>query len=395
VHHALEMVLLINERFADRHATTRLRCGANSGPLSGQNAAASPISQPVLYRSIQRRGFFVNRLLTTLAAGLGALAIGATAPVQAQTPTTLLNVSYDIARELYVEINAAFIKQWKAKNGQDLTINQSHNGSSRQARSILEGLEADVVTFNQVTDVQVLYDRGKLIPKDWASRLPNNSSPYYSLPAFLVRAGNPKGIKDWDDLVKPGVQVIFPNPKTSGNARYTYLAAYAFAKSKYGSTEQADAFIKKLFANVPVFDTGGRAATTTFVERGTGDVLITFEAETASIRDLVGKEKVESVVPPSSVLAEFPVTVVDKYADKHGTRALATAYLEFLYSPEGQAIEVKGYNRVVDKDIMAKNKDKFPDVKLYRVEDEFGGWDKLNAEHLNVGAKLDQLFGGK
>jgi sulfate transport system substrate-binding protein len=338
----------------------------------------------------------VNRFILAFVAGLGVLA---TAPAQAQTPTTLLNVSYDIARELYVEINAAFAKQWKAKTGQDITINQSHNGSSRQARSILEGLEADVVTFNQVTDVQVLYDRGKLIPKDWATRLPNNSSPYYSLPAFLVRAGNPKGIKDWDDLVKPGVQVIFPNPKTSGNARYTYLAAYAFAKNKYGA-DKADDFIKKLFANVPVFDTGGRAATTTFVERGTGDVLITFEAETSSIRDIAGKDaggkdKYDVVVPPTSVLAEFPVTVVDKYADKHGTRALATAYLEYLYSPEGQSIEVKGYNRVTDKDVMAQNKDKFPDVKLYRVEDEFGGWDKLNAEHLAPGAKLDQLFGGK
>ena len=336
----------------------------------------------------------MNRFLTTVAAGLATLAVGIAAPAQAQNSTTLLNVSYDIARELYVELNAAFIKQWKGKTGQDITINQSHNGSSRQARSILEGLEADVVTFNQVTDVQVLYDRGKLIPKDWATRLPNNSSPYYSLPAFLVRAGNPKGIKDWDDLVKPGVQVIFPNPKTSGNARYTYLAAYAFAKNTYGA-DKADDFIKKLFANVPVFDTGGRAATTTFVERGTGDVLITFEAETSSIRDLAGKDKYEVIVPPTSVLAEFPVTVVDKFADKHGTRALATAYLEFLYSPEAQAIEVKGYNRVTDKDVMAKNKDKFPDVKLYRVEDEFGGWDKLNAEHLNAGAKLDQLFGGK
>ena len=336
----------------------------------------------------------MNRFLTTVAAGLATLAVGIAAPAQAQNSTTLLNVSYDIARELYVELNAAFIKQWKGKTGQDITINQSHNGSSRQARSILEGLEADVVTFNQVTDVQVLYDRGKLIPKDWATRLPNNSSPYYSLPAFLVRAGNPKGIKDWDDLVKPGVQVIFPNPKTSGNARYTYLAAYAFAKNTYGA-DKADDFIKKLFANVPVFDTGGRAATTTFVERGTGDVLITFEAETSSIRDLAGKDKYEVIVPPTSVLAEFPVTVVDKFADKHGTRALATAYLEFLYSPEAQAIEVKGYNRVTDKDVMAKNNDKFPDVKLYRVEDEFGGWDKLNAEHLNAGAKLDQLFGGK
>jgi sulfate transport system substrate-binding protein len=338
---------------------------------------------------------FIIALAAGLATGLGVLATGAVSTAQAQTPTTLLNVSYDISRELYAEINDAFAKQWKAKTGQDITINQSHNGSSRQARSILEGLEADVVTFNQVTDVQVLHDRGKLIPADWAKRLPNNSSPYYSLPAFLVRAGNPKGIKDWDDLVKPGVQVIFPNPKTSGNARYTYLAAYAFAKNKYGSAEKADEFIKKLFANVPVFDTGGRAATTTFVERGTGDVLITFEAETSSIRDLAGKDKYQVVVPPTSLLAEFPVTVVDKYADKHGTRALATAYLEFLYSPEGQAIETKGYNRVADAATMAKLKDKFPEVKLYRVEDEFCGWYKLNTEHLNAGAKLDQLFGGK
>jgi sulfate transport system substrate-binding protein len=343
------------------------------------------------------RGRPVNRFIIAIAAGLSALAPAA----HAQAPNTLLNVSYDISRELYAEVNVAFAKQWKAKTGQDITINQSHNGSSRQARSILEGLEADVVTFNQVTDVQVLYDRGKLIPADWAKRLPNNSSPYYSLPAFLVRAGNPKNIKDWDDLVKPGVQVIFPNPKTSGNARYTYLAAYAFAKHKFGGDEkQADDFIKKLFANVPVFDTGGRAATTTFVERGTGDVLITFEAETSSIRDLAGKDaggkdKYDVVVPPTSLLAEFPVTVVDKYADKHGTRALATAYLEFLYSKEGQAIETKGYNRVADADTMAKLKDKFPDVKLYRVEDEFGGWDKLNADHLNPGAKLDQLFGGR
>ena len=338
----------------------------------------------------------MNRFALAFAAVLTASAV---APAAAQTPTTLLNVSYDISRELYAEINTAFIKHWKAKTGQDVNINQSHNGSSRQARSILEGLEADIVTFNQVTDVQVLYDRGKLIPKDWAARLPNNSSPYYSLPAFLVRAGNPKGIKDWGDLVKPGVQVIFPNPKTSGNARYTYLAAYAYAKHTLGE-DKADAFIKQLFANVPVFDTGGRAATTTFVERGTGDVLITFEAETSSIRDLAGKDasgrdKYEVVVPPTSVLAEFPVTVVDKYADKHGTKALATGYLEFLYSPEGQAIEIKGYNRVADAATMAKHKDKFPDVKLYRVEDELGGWDKLNTEHLNAGAKLDLLFGGK
>jgi len=332
----------------------------------------------------------VRRLLIALSLSLATLG-----SAQAQTSTTLLNVSYDIARELYVEINAAFIKAWKAKTGQDITINQSHNGSSRQARAILEGLEADVVTFNQVTDVQVLHDRGKLIPADWAKRLPNASSPYYSLPAFLVRAGNPKNIKDWDDLVKPGVQVIFPNPKTSGNARYTYLAAYAYAKAKYGSEEKADEFIKKLFGNVPVFDTGGRAATTTFVERQTGDVLITFEAETNGIRDIAGKDKYQVVVPSQSLLAEFPVSVVDKYADKHGTRALATAYLEFLYSPEGQTILARQYNRVNDKTVAAQFKDRFPDVKLVTVEEAFGGWDKINAEHLDSGAKLDRLFAAR
>jgi sulfate transport system substrate-binding protein len=330
---------------------------------------------------------FLRHIL--LAALVSLTACGA---ARAQSPTTLLNVSYDVARELYAEINVDFAKQWKAKTGQDVTIKQSHNGSSRQARSILEGLEADVVTFNQVTDVQVLYDRGKLIPADWQKRLPNNSSPYYSLPAFLVRVGNPKAIKDWDDLVKPGVQVVFPNPKTSGNARYTYLAAYAFAQSKYGSTEKADDFIKKLFANVAVFDTGGRAATTTFVERQTGDVLITFETETNAIRDIARKDKYEVVVPPQSLLAEFPVTLVDKYADKHGTRALATAYLEYLYSPEGQTILARQYNRVIDPTVAAQFKDRFPGVKLVTVEQAFGGWDKVNAEHLNAGAKLDQLF---
>lgn len=329
--------------------------------------------------------------ILTIAAATAAFVSAASA--QAPAPQTLLNVSYDIARELYAEINAAFVKQWKDKTGQDVTINQSHNGSSRQARSILEGLEADVVTFNQVTDVQVLHTRGKLIPADWQTRLPNNSSPYYSLPAFLVRAGNPKNIKDWDDLVKPDVKVIFPNPKTSGNARYTYLAAYAYARHKYGNDEKAEEFVRKLFANVPVFDTGGRAATTTFVERQTGDVLITFEAETNGIRDQYGADKYHVVVPSVSLLAEFPVSVVDKYADKHTTRALASAYLEFLYSKEGQIILAKQYNRVHDPVVVAQFKDKFPDVKLLRVEDEFGGWDKANAEHLGSGAKLDQLFG--
>ena len=331
----------------------------------------------------------LRKLLIALAASVSLVSAA-----QAQTPNTLLNVSYDISRELFAAINPEFAKQWKAKTGQDVTINQSHAGSSKQARSILEGLEADVVTFNQATDVQVLADKGKLIPADWQKRLPNNSSPYYSLPAFLVRAGNPKNIKDWDDLVRPDVKVIFPNPKTSGNARYTYLAAYAYAKGKYGSAEKADEFIKKLFANVPVFDTGGRAATTTFVERQTGDVLVTFEAETNGIRDVAGKDKYQVVVPSQSLLAEFPVTVVDKYAEKHGTEKLAKAYLEFLYSPEGQTILAKQYNRVNDKAVAETFKNQFPSVKLVTIEKDFGGWDKVNAEHLNPGAKLDQLFGG-
>ena len=337
----------------------------------------------------------MRHFLRTAMAGAVAAGLLGAAPVHAESATTLLNVSYDIARELYAEVNKVFAKQYKDKTGQDVTINQSHNGSSRQARAILEGLEADVVTFNQVTDVQVLYDRGKLIAADWQKRFPNNASPYYSLPAFLVRAGNPKNIKDWDDLVRPDVKVIFPNPKTSGNARYTYLAAYAFAKHKYGTSEKADDFIKQLFNNVPVFDTGGRAATTTFIERQIGDVLVTFEAETNGIRDISGADKYQVVVPPTSLLAEFPVAVVDKYADKHGTRALATAYLEFLYSEPGQTVLASFYNRVNNDTVAAKFKDKFPPVKLYKVEDEFGGWDKVNSEHLNSGAKLDQLFGAR
>jgi sulfate/thiosulfate transport system substrate-binding protein len=326
------------------------------------------------------------------AAALAAVILSSPAMAQSQGPNTLLNVSYDISRELYAAVNDAFIKAWKAKTGQDITINQSHAGSSRQARSVLEGLEADVVTFNQVTDVQILHDRGKLIPADWQKRLPNASSPYYSLPAFLVRAGNPKGIKDWDDLVRPDVKVVFPNPKTSGNARYTYLAAYAFAKEKYGSDEKADAFVRKLFANVPVFDTGGRGATTTFVEREIGDALVTFEAETNGIRDQYVGSKFQVVVPSMSLLAEFPVAVVDKVVDKRGSRALATAYLEFLYSSEGQAILAKFYNRVHDPEVVAEFKDKFPNVRLVTIEDVFGGWDKLTKDHLASGAKLDQLF---
>ena len=332
----------------------------------------------------------MRRLL--MLAAFGAAILGATPGQAQQGPNTLLNVSYDIARELYAAVNVEFIKSWKQKTGQDITINQSHAGSSRQARSIIEGLEADVVTFNQVTDVQVLHDKGNFVAANWKTRLANNASPYYSLPAFLVRKGNPKNIKDWDDLVRPDVKVVFPNPKTSGNARYTYLAARAYAKAKYGSEEKADEFIVKLFKNVPVFDTGGRGATTTFLERDIGDVLVTFEAETNGIRDQF-PDKAQTVVPSMSLLAEFPVAVVDKVVDKRGSRALATAYLDYLYSRDGQEILAKFYNRVHNPEIIAKYKDKFPDVKLVTVEDVYGGWDKATKDHLAPGAKLDQLFG--
>lgn len=321
-----------------------------------------------------------------------ALGIGI-APVKAEEPKEILNVSYDIARELYEQVNKAFVADWKAKGGADLTVNQSHAGSSKQARSILEGLEADVVTFNQVTDVQVLHDKGNLIPADWQKRLPNNASPYYSFPAFLVRAGNPKHIKNWDDLARDDVKVIFPNPKTSGNARYTYLAATAYAREAFKNDDaKVREFVGKIFKNVPVFDTGGRGSTTSFAERGLGDVLVTFEAETRGTRKQLGEDKYEVVVPEVSLLAEFPVSVVDKVVDKRGSRRIAEAYLNYLYTPAGQEILAQNFNRVYDKDVIAKHKDIYPDVRLVKVEDVFGGWEKVQKEHFAEGAILDQLF---
>ena len=326
-----------------------------------------------------------------LALALGALSVAT--PAKAEEPSSILNVSYDIARELFVDINKAFIAKYKADTGKDLEVKQSHAGSSKQARAVLEGLEADVVTFNQVTDVQILHDKGGLVAADWQKRLPNNASPYYSFPSFLVREGNPKGIKDWGDLVRDDVKVIFPNPKTSGNARYTYLAAWAYANEAFkGDDAQIRDFIKKLFANVPVFDTGGRGATTTFVERETGDVLITFEAETRAIAREFGEDKFDLVTPPSSLLAEFPVSVVDKVVDKRSSRAIAEAYLNFLYSPEGQEIIATFGNRVHEPSVVEKHKADFPELKLVTVEDVFGGWPKLTKEHFAPDAILDQLF---
>ncbi|MGE3873458.1 MAG: thiosulfate ABC transporter substrate-binding protein CysP [Parvibaculaceae bacterium] len=327
-----------------------------------------------------------------LALALAAM-FGTAVPVKADEPSSILNASYDIARELFVEIDEAFVARYKADTGRDIEISQSHAGSSKQARAVLEGLEADVVTFNQVTDVQILHDKGGLIAADWQKRLPNNASPYYSFPSFLVRAGNPKGIKDWGDLVREDVKVVFPNPKTSGNGRYTYLAAWAHAKKAFaGDDEKIRGFIRKLFANVPVFDTGGRGSTTTFIERQIGDVLVTFEAETRVIAREYGHGKFDIVTPPASVLAEFPVSVVDKVVDARGSRAIAEAYLNFLYSPEGQEIIVRYGNRVHEPSVVAKHKAEFPEVELTTVEDAFGGWLNLTREHFGSGGILDQLY---
>jgi sulfate transport system substrate-binding protein len=319
-----------------------------------------------------------------------ALAALISVPALAEQPTKLLNASYDVSRELFVAENEAFIKQHPG-----VTIDQSHAGTSKQARSILEGLEADVVTFNQATDIDLLAKNG-FVSKDWTKAFPNSASPFYSFPSFLVRAGNPKNIKDWSDLARDDVHAVFPNPKTSGNARYTYLAAYAWAKEAYkGDETKMSAYITKIFDNVPVFDTGGRASTTTFVERETGDVLITFEAETRGIVKQYGADKVEGVIPSVSLLAEFPVAVVDKVAAKHGTEALAKSYLDFLYTEEGQRIAAQFGHRVHNEKVVGEFKDQFPAIRLVNVDDTFGGWAKIQKDHFASGGILDKLYGSR
>lgn len=323
-----------------------------------------------------------------IAAGLAAALFSTPASA---APREILNVSYDVSRETFADLNPVFVAEWKKKTGQDLKINQSHAGSSAQARAVLEGLDADVVTFNQVTDVQALRDKGQLIPANWRDRLPKRSSPYYSLPAFLVRAGNPKGIKTWDDLVKPGVGIVIPNPKTSGNGRYSYLAAYAYALDKYKDPAKAKEFARKFLANVVVFDTGGRAATTSFVERGQGDVLITFEAEALGTAKEAGP-KVQVVTPPVSLLAEFPVTVVDKVVDRRKTRDVAEAYLRFLYTAPAQNILAQHFYRVSDTAVSGKYRAQFRPTRILTVEQVLGGWDKVAKDHLAAGGILDQVF---
>jgi sulfate/thiosulfate-binding protein len=316
--------------------------------------------------------------------------------IQAQTQggqVLLLNVSYDPTRELYQDFNQAFAKYWKAKTGQTVTIEQSHGGSSKQARAVIDGLQADVVTLALAYDVDAISQNAGLLPGDWQKRLPQNSTPYTSTIVFLVRKGNPKHLKDWDDLVKPGISVITPNPKTSGGARWNYLAAWAYALKQPGGNEQkAQDFVKRLYKNVPVLDSGARGSTTTFVQREIGDVLIAWENEAfLSIKEL-GPDKVEIVVPSQSILAEPPVSIVDKVVDKKGTRNVAQAYLEYLYTPEGQEIAAKNYYRPRLESVAKKYASTFPKIKLVTIDEVFGGWQTAQKTHFADGGIFDQIY---
>ncbi len=306
---------------------------------------------------------------------------------------TLLNASYDPTRELYQEFNAAFAKKWKEKSGQNVTVKQSHGGSGKQARAVIDGLEADVVTLALAYDIDAISERGNLLPKNWQSRLPNNSAPYTSTIVFLVRKGNPKGIQDWEDLAKQGISVITPNPKTSGGARWNYLAAWGFALKKNGGDEgKAKDFIARLYKNVPVLDSGARGATTTFVERGIGDVLVAWENEALLAVNELGKGKFEIVIPSVSILAEPPVAVVDKVVDRRGTRAVAQAYLEYLYSEEGQEIAAKHFYRPRLASVASKYAAQFPKATLFTIDDVFGGWQKAQKAHFSDGGIFDQIY---
>jgi sulfate transport system substrate-binding protein len=330
-----------------------------------------------------------------LTAVLAASALSATPFSAAAKDITLLNVSYDPTRELYVDFNKAFARHWQAKTGDTVTIKQSHGGSGKQARSVIDGLEADVATLALAYDIDELAAKGKLIPADWQKRLAHNSAPYTSTIVFLVRKGNPKGIRDWDDLVKPGTAVITPNPKTSGGARWNYLAAWGFALKKYGSEAKAQEFVGRLLANVPVLDSGARGATTTFVERGIGDVLLAWENEALLAQKELGPDKFDIVAPSLSILAEPPVTLVDKVVDKHGTRAVAQAYLEYLYSPEGQDIAGRHHYRPTDPAAAARYAGQFPKVKLFTIDEVFGGWANAQKAHFADGGSFDRVYSNK
>ncbi len=324
---------------------------------------------------------------------ISLLAALALSPIAQAADITLLNVSYDPTRELYQDYNTAFSKYWKAKTGDNVTIKASHGGSGKQARAIIDGLDADVATLALAYDVDQLSEKGRLIPKDWQKRLPHNSAPYTSTIVLLVRKGNPKKIKDWNDVVRPGVSVITPNPKTSGGARWNYLAAWAYAlKTNNNDEAKAKEFVAKLFKNVPVLDTGARGATTTFVERGIGDVLLAWENEALLAQKELGPDKFEIVVPSLSILAEPTVTVVDKVVDKRKTRAVATAYLEYLYSEEGQEIAAQNYYRPTLDSVAKKYESKFPKVNLVKIDEVFGGWQKAQKTHFADGGTFDEIY---
>ena len=324
---------------------------------------------------------------------LAASAVLATAALgaAAQPAVTLLNVSYDPTRELYVEFNAAFSKYWKAKTGQDVSIKQSHGGSGKQARSVIDGLDADVVTLALAGDVDALNKNGGWLVPDWQKRLPHNAAPYTSTIVLVVRQGNPKGIKDWDDLIKPGISVITPNPKTSGGARWNYLAAWEFAKRKLGGDAKAKDFVQALYKNVPVLDTGARGSSITFAQRNQGDVFISWENEAHLLEKEFGS-KVDIVYPSISILAEPPVSVVDKNVDRKGTRTVATAYLEYLYSDEGQDIAGKNFYRPISEKFQAKYVKQLPRINLFTIEQAFGGWSKADKDHFADGGSFDQIY---
>ncbi|PZO17937.1 MAG: sulfate transporter subunit [Burkholderiales bacterium] len=330
-----------------------------------------------------------RHLIQALAAT--ALTASAISAIAQPAAVTLLNVSYDPTRELYVEYNAAFIKHWKAKTGQDVSIKQSHGGSGKQARSVIDGLDADVATLALAGDTDALHSNGGWIPKDWQKRLPLNSSPYTSTIVLVTRAGNPKNIKDWDDLIRPDVKVITPNPKTSGGARWNYLAAWEFAKRKYGSDAKAQEFIGKLYANVPVLDSGARGSSITFAQRAQGDVFISWENEAYLLEKEFGN-KVDFIYPSLSILAEPAVTVVDKNVDKKGTRAVATAYLEYLYSEEAQDIIGKNFYRPTSTKAQAKYAKQLPKLNLFKIEDAFGDWEQAAKVHFADGGTFDQIY---
>ena len=311
--------------------------------------------------------------------------------VASQPAVSLLNVSYDPTRELYVEYNQAFARYWKGKTGQDVTIKQSHGGSGKQARSVIDGLDADVVTLALAGDIDALYKNGGWIAKDWQKRLPHNSSPYTSTVVLVVRQGNPKGIKDWDDLIKSGISVITPNPKTSGGARWNYLAAWEFAKRKYGGEAKAKEFVTALYKNVPVLDTGARGSSITFAQRNQGDVFISWENEAHLLEKEFGN-KVDIVYPSLSIVAEPPVTVVDKNVDRKGTRKVAEEYLNYLYSDEGQDIAGKNYYRPISPKAQAKYVKQLPKLPLFTLEQAFGSWAKADRDHFADGASFDQIY---